>query len=207
MSASRSRSTRRLPGRSARTPRSARCRLVYFGNDAQKAKYLPRLASGELIGAYALTEPQSGSDALAAKTTAVAQRRTAGTTCSTARRCGSRTAASPICSPSSPRSTARSSPRSSSSAAMGVVSGPDEKKLGPRRIVDHGADARQRAGAGRERPRHDRRRPQGRVQHPQHRPGEARRRATSRARVSRSATRRSTRRSDASSAARSPSSA
>jgi len=45
--------------------------LLYFGNTAQKAKYLPRLASGELIGAYALTEPGSGSDALAAKTTAV----------------------------------------------------------------------------------------------------------------------------------------
>jgi len=44
---------------------------VYFGNDAQKAKYLPRLASAEMLGAYALTEPQSGSDALAAKTTAV----------------------------------------------------------------------------------------------------------------------------------------
>jgi alkylation response protein AidB-like acyl-CoA dehydrogenase len=44
--------------------------LVYFGNEAQKAKYLPRLASGEMIAAYALTEPQSGSDALAAKTTA-----------------------------------------------------------------------------------------------------------------------------------------
>ena len=45
--------------------------LVYFGTDAQKARYLPRLASGELIAAYALTEPQSGSDALAARTTAV----------------------------------------------------------------------------------------------------------------------------------------
>jgi alkylation response protein AidB-like acyl-CoA dehydrogenase len=44
--------------------------LVYFGNDEQKSRYLPRLASGELIGAYALTEPQSGSDALAARTTA-----------------------------------------------------------------------------------------------------------------------------------------
>src|SRR5215813_9353485 len=44
--------------------------LVYFGTEVQKARYLPRLASGELIGAYALTEPQSGSDALAAKTTA-----------------------------------------------------------------------------------------------------------------------------------------
>src|SRR5439155_8867302 len=38
--------------------------LVYFGNEAQKARYLPKLASGEMIGAYALTEPQSGSDAL-----------------------------------------------------------------------------------------------------------------------------------------------
>jgi alkylation response protein AidB-like acyl-CoA dehydrogenase len=44
--------------------------LVYFGNDEQKARYLPRLASGDLIGAYALTEPQSGSDALAARTSA-----------------------------------------------------------------------------------------------------------------------------------------
>jgi alkylation response protein AidB-like acyl-CoA dehydrogenase len=44
--------------------------IVYFGNDDQKSRYLPRLASAELIGAYALTEPQSGSDALAARTTA-----------------------------------------------------------------------------------------------------------------------------------------
>jgi alkylation response protein AidB-like acyl-CoA dehydrogenase len=44
--------------------------IVYFGTPAQKAKYLPRLGSGELIGAYALTEPHSGSDALAARTTA-----------------------------------------------------------------------------------------------------------------------------------------
>jgi len=44
--------------------------LVYFGNDEQKARYLPHLATGEMVAAYALTEPQSGSDALAAKTTA-----------------------------------------------------------------------------------------------------------------------------------------
>jgi len=44
--------------------------IVYFGNDEQKARYLPRLASAELLGAYALTEPHSGSDALSAKTTA-----------------------------------------------------------------------------------------------------------------------------------------
>src|SRR5262245_13039756 len=44
--------------------------LVHFGTDEQKARYLPKLASGDLIGAYCLTEPQSGSDALAARTTA-----------------------------------------------------------------------------------------------------------------------------------------
>src|SRR5688572_17778673 len=44
--------------------------IVYFGTDDQKARYLPRLASAEMIGAYALTEPHSGSDALSAKTTA-----------------------------------------------------------------------------------------------------------------------------------------
>jgi alkylation response protein AidB-like acyl-CoA dehydrogenase len=45
--------------------------LVLFGTAAQRQKYLPRLATGELIAAYALTEPGSGSDALAAKTKAV----------------------------------------------------------------------------------------------------------------------------------------
>ena len=44
--------------------------LVYFGTEEQKARYLPRLGSAELIGAYALTEPHSGSDARAARTTA-----------------------------------------------------------------------------------------------------------------------------------------
>lgn len=46
---------------------------VYFGTAEQKEKYLPRLASGEWIGAYALTEPNAGSDALNLKTTAVLQ--------------------------------------------------------------------------------------------------------------------------------------
>jgi alkylation response protein AidB-like acyl-CoA dehydrogenase len=41
--------------------------IVYFGNEAQRAKYLPKLATGELVAAYCLTEPGSGSDALAAK--------------------------------------------------------------------------------------------------------------------------------------------
>ncbi|HMG33890.1 MAG TPA: acyl-CoA dehydrogenase family protein [Blastocatellia bacterium] len=44
--------------------------IVYFGTEEQKSKYLPGLATGEKVGAYALTESGSGSDALAAKTTA-----------------------------------------------------------------------------------------------------------------------------------------
>lgn len=44
--------------------------IVLFGNEEQKKKYLPALATGEKIAAYALTEPGSGSDALGAKTTA-----------------------------------------------------------------------------------------------------------------------------------------
>jgi alkylation response protein AidB-like acyl-CoA dehydrogenase len=38
--------------------------IVYFGTDEQKQKYLPRLAAGEIVGAYALSEASSGSDAL-----------------------------------------------------------------------------------------------------------------------------------------------
>jgi alkylation response protein AidB-like acyl-CoA dehydrogenase len=44
--------------------------IIYFGTEAAKEKYLPKIASGELITAYALTESGSGSDAMAAKATA-----------------------------------------------------------------------------------------------------------------------------------------
>jgi alkylation response protein AidB-like acyl-CoA dehydrogenase len=45
--------------------------IVWFGTPTQKAKFLPKMATGEWVGAYALTESGSGSDALGAKTTAV----------------------------------------------------------------------------------------------------------------------------------------
>ena len=44
--------------------------LVLFGTEEQKRRWLPKLAAGELIGAFALTEPEAGSDAAAQKTTA-----------------------------------------------------------------------------------------------------------------------------------------
>jgi alkylation response protein AidB-like acyl-CoA dehydrogenase len=47
--------------------------LLCFGTEAQKAKYLPGLASGETVGAYALSESGAGSDALSAKTRAMRQ--------------------------------------------------------------------------------------------------------------------------------------
>ena len=45
--------------------------IFLAGNDAQRQKYIPKLASGEWLGAWGLTEPGSGSDAAAARTTAV----------------------------------------------------------------------------------------------------------------------------------------
>ncbi len=45
--------------------------IVYFGTKEQKEKYLPKLATGELVSAYALSEPGAGTDALSARTSAV----------------------------------------------------------------------------------------------------------------------------------------
>jgi alkylation response protein AidB-like acyl-CoA dehydrogenase len=45
--------------------------IVYFGTEEQKKKYLPKIATGGLLSAYCLSEPQAGSDALAARTRAV----------------------------------------------------------------------------------------------------------------------------------------
>ncbi len=45
--------------------------ILYFGTEEQKQKYMPKLATGEMKGAYALTEPNSGSDALGARTIAM----------------------------------------------------------------------------------------------------------------------------------------
>jgi alkylation response protein AidB-like acyl-CoA dehydrogenase len=45
--------------------------IVFFGTKDQKKRYLPKMATGEIIGAYALTEPEAGSDALNSKTTAI----------------------------------------------------------------------------------------------------------------------------------------
>jgi alkylation response protein AidB-like acyl-CoA dehydrogenase len=44
--------------------------IVYFGTEEQKKKYLPRIATGEIISCYCLSEPQAGSDALASRTRA-----------------------------------------------------------------------------------------------------------------------------------------
>lgn len=45
--------------------------ILYFGNEVQKKKYVPKLASGEYLGAFCLTEPNAGSDAGSLKTRAV----------------------------------------------------------------------------------------------------------------------------------------
>src|SRR6185437_8826376 len=45
--------------------------IMYFGNEEQKNRYLPKMASGEYLGAFCLTESSSGSDAGALRTRAV----------------------------------------------------------------------------------------------------------------------------------------
>ncbi len=47
--------------------------ILYFGNEEQKQAYVPKLASGQYLGAFALTEPNAGSDASRIRTTAVRQ--------------------------------------------------------------------------------------------------------------------------------------
>ena len=72
--------------------------ILYFGTEEQKQKYMPKLATGEMKGAYALTEPNSGSDALGARTTATLSE-DGKTIYSTGRRYGSPMRASLTCSP------------------------------------------------------------------------------------------------------------
>ena len=52
--------------------------IVRFGNDAQKKKYLPKMATGEWIGSFALTEPQRGLGRRRDASTAVLQAATSG---------------------------------------------------------------------------------------------------------------------------------
>ena len=47
--------------------------ILHFGTELQKSSYLPGLCNGSLVGAYGMTEPESGSDAFSLKTTAIAQ--------------------------------------------------------------------------------------------------------------------------------------
>jgi short/branched chain acyl-CoA dehydrogenase len=65
----------RIDGSSAATVAAANSLgigpIYYFGNDAQKKEWLPRLCKGEILGAFGLTEPNAGSDAGGTQTTAV----------------------------------------------------------------------------------------------------------------------------------------
>ncbi len=70
--------------------------IVYYGTEEQKQKYLPKLASGEWIAAYALTEPGVGSDAMSLSTRAIALSQMANITFSMGPSSGSPTLVSPI---------------------------------------------------------------------------------------------------------------
>ena len=67
--------------------------ILHYGTEEQKKKYLPRLASGEMVGAIAMSEPAAGSDLQGIKSTAIKQPTAA--TCSMAARPSSPTAGMP----------------------------------------------------------------------------------------------------------------
>ena len=143
--------------------------IVCFGTEAQKAKYLSRLVNGELVGAYALSESGSGSDALGAKARATRQPDGSFTISGEkmwitnggfadlfivfAKVVGER------------RGRVHRLPRGASISRRQQRQGRTQD--GAARIVDDAADSPGRAGAGRERARRDRQGTQGRVQRPE----------------------------------------
>jgi len=105
---------------------------VAVGSDAQKKKYLTRMAAGEILGAFCLTEPQAGSDAAGIQTRAVkceCSYRSMG------RRLGSQTVASPVASSFSRRRIRKRAGRallrfSSSRASKAFALARHEEKMG-----------------------------------------------------------------------------
>ena len=95
--------------------------ITLAGSDDQKARWFPKLASGEQLIAFALTEPEAGSDAAAARTT---PRGTATRTSSMGRSGSSARALSPISSSSSPSPTR--TPRATSACSAFVVEVPSD---------------------------------------------------------------------------------
>ena len=112
--------------------------ILAFGTHEQRQRFVPDLAAGRTLGAFALTEPDSGSDAGALRSTAVRRRRRLAARA--ARSSGSRTAATPARSSSSRAPTrpsparAASAPSSSTAATIEVTR--EEEKLGPQLVVD-----------------------------------------------------------------------
>ena len=109
--------------------------IFKMGTDEQRRRYLPKLASGEWIGCWSLTEPEAGSDAAGTRTTRRRAMATAG--CSTARRPSpptrtTPTSASPWPSPTAPPRSTASPPSSSRRARPASGLARKENKLGLR---------------------------------------------------------------------------
>jgi len=83
--------------------------ILHYGTEEQKKRWLPKLASGEMVAAIAMTEPGTGSDLQGVRTKAEKYRQRL--LCSTAPRLSSPTASTPISSSSSPRPIRRPAPR------------------------------------------------------------------------------------------------
>ena len=146
--------------------------LLCFGTEEQKQRYLPGLVSGEIIGAYALSESGSGSDALGAK--ARATRQPDGSFVLSGEKMwitngGFADLFIVFAKVDGEQFTAFLVER----AFPGVSTGQGRAQDGPPRLVDDAAAAAGRQGAGEQRARRDRQGPQGRVQRAELRPLQA----------------------------------
>ena len=152
--------------------------LLLFGTPEQKARYLPRLATGELIAAFCLTEPGAGSDAASIRTTA--KRNDDGSWILNGEKIwitngGIADLFTVFARTDGPEG--KITAFIVETAWPGVTPRPARGQDGHPRLLDHDGRLRRRARAGRERARRGRQGLQGRDEHPEqrpHRPGRRR---------------------------------
>ena len=142
--------------------------IVYFGTDAQKQKYLPRLATGEIASCYALTEPGSGSDALAARSRAELSKDGKFYILNGDKTFITNGGFADLFIVFAKIDGQHFSAFIVERGYAGLSTGAEEKKMGIKGSSHRAGVHGERAGAGRESPRRSRQGPQDRVQHPEH---------------------------------------
>ena len=147
--------------------------IVFFGTEAQKAKYLPRLARAELIGAYALSEAHAGSDALAARCRAELSPDGNSYVLNGEKMWITNGGFADLFTVFAKVDGEKFTAFLVEKSFSGVTPGPEEKEDGDSWQLDHAPDSHRLPGADRERTPRGGPRTCGGLQHSEHRPAEA----------------------------------